>query len=294
MARVATGSAGSRTNRKFLIVAVLFGALTAVLFYAVTSRGGTSSTTTTGGDVQVVVAKAAIPQRTTITASMLELKNVPLSATVAGYFAETTALVGKVTRFPVAANQQLAADAIIDTSPGATVGLSGVVPVGQRAISIQASQIISAGGLILPGDFVDLVWSWPKQEPLTSKTVLRNVQVAAVAQSIVNSSPAAAAGSAPSSAAASDAKTTDGKSIADAVTLTLLLSEQDSQKIFLAEQTGTIRATLRNKGDQDLADTGVADINQLVPIDVVKSLPPELRPRSFGGAGGSAAVAAPN
>lgn len=278
MARVATGSAGSRTNRKFLIVAVLFGALTAVLFYAVTSRGGSSSTTTTsGGDVQVVVARAIIPQRTTITASMLEVKNVPLSATVAGYFSDTTGLVGKVTRFPVTANQQVTVDDVIDTSPGATVGLSGVVPVGQRAISIQASQIISAGGLILPGDFVDLVWSWPKSDPLTSKTVLRNVQVAAVAQSIVNSSLAPAAGSATPSAG-SDAKTSDGKSISDAVTLTLLLNEQDSQKIFLAEQTGTIRATLRNKGDQDVSDTGVADIGQLVPFDIARALPPELRP----------------
>ena len=272
MARVATGSAGSRTNRKFLIVAILFGALTAVLFYAVTSRGGNSSSSTaSGGDVQVVVAKAIIPQRTTITASMLEVKNVPLSATAAGYFGESAALVGKVTRFPVTANQQITADDVLDPAPGAS-GLSGVVPVGQRAISIQASQVISAGGLIVPGDFVDLVWSWPKTDPLTSKTVLRNVQVAAVDQAIVNEALA------PAGSATPVASTSAGVTKADAVTLTLLLNEQDAQKIFLAEQTGTIRAAIRNKGDQDLADTGVADIGQLVPLDIARSLPPELRP----------------
>jgi pilus assembly protein CpaB len=273
MARVATGSAGSRTNRKFLIVAILFGALTAVLFYAVTSRGGNSSSSTaSGGDVQVVVAKAIIPQRTTITASMLEVKNVPLSATAAGYFGETAALVGKVTRFPVTANQQLTADDVLDPAPGASAGLSGVVPVGQRAISIEASQVISAGGLIVPGDFVDLVWSWPKTDPLTSKTVLRNVQVAAVDQAIVN------AALAPVGSATPVASTSAGETKANAVTLTLLLNEQDAQKIFLAEQTGTIRAAIRNKGDQDLGDTGVADIGQLVPLDIARSLPPELRP----------------
>ena len=198
MARAATGSAGGRTNRKFLIVAVLFGALTAVLFYALTSRGGSSSPSgASGGDVQVVVARAAIPQRTIITADMLELKNVPLSAAAAGYFSQIATTVGKVTRFPVSPNQQLIADGVVDTTPGATAGLSGVVPVGQRAVSIQASQIISAGGLILPGDFVDLVWSWPKGDALTAKTILRNVQVAAVAQAIVNSGPAATAGSTP-------------------------------------------------------------------------------------------------
>lgn len=279
MARAATGLAGGRTNRKFLIVAVLFGALTAVLFYAINSRGGSGGSTGSAGDVQVVVAKANIPQRTTITADMLELKSVPLSAAATGYFPEVRGVVGKVTRFPVAANQQVIADSVVDTTPGAAAGLSGVVPVGQRAVSIQASQILSAGGLVLPGDFVDLVWSWPKGDPIASKTILRNIQVAAVAQAIVNSGPAAttptAGGQSSSAPVAADA----AKPIPDAVTLTLLLSEQDAQTIFLAEQIGTIRATLRNKGDQNVADTGIADISQLIPLDVAKNLPIELRPK---------------
>jgi len=284
MARAATRSSGGRTNRKFLIVAVLFGALTAVLFYALTSRGASTTTTApVGGDIQVVVAKGVIPQRTTITAELLQLKSVPLSAAAAGAFSDLASVIGKVTRYPVAANQQVTADSVVDTTPGATAGLAGVVPVGQRAISIQASQIISAGGLILPGDFVDLVWSWPKSDPLTSKTILRNVQVVAVAQAIINSGPApvgtraTAGGSAAAAPIAADA----GKPAPEAVTITLLLSEQDAQKVFLAEQNGIIRATLRNKGDQDVADTGVADVGQLVPIDAVKALPDELRPPNF-------------
>jgi len=284
MTRAATRSAGGRTNRKFLIVAVLFGALTAVLFYALTSRGGTTTTTApSAGDIQVVVARGVIPQRTTITAELLQVKSVPLSAAAVGAFGDITSVVGKVTRYPVAANQQVTPDSVVDTTPGATAGLAGVVPVGQRAISIQASQIISAGGLILPGDFVDLVWSWPKNDPLTSKTILRNVQVVAVAQAIVNSGPAPAAttANAGGSAGAAPIAADTGKAAPEAVTITLLLSEQDAQKVFLAEQNGTIRATLRNKGDQDVADTGVADVAQLVPIDAVKALPDELRPQNF-------------
>jgi pilus assembly protein CpaB len=265
-------------------VAVLFGALTAVLFYALTSRGGTTTTTApSAGDIQVVVARGVIPQRTTITAELLQVKSVPLSAAAVGAFGDITSVVGKVTRYPVAANQQVTPDSVVDTTPGATAGLAGVVPVGQRAISIQASQIISAGGLILPGDFVDLVWSWPKNDPLTSKTILRNVQVVAVAQAIVNSGPAPAAttANAGGSAGAAPIAADTGKAAPEAVTITLLLSEQDAQKVFLAEQNGTIRATLRNKGDQDVADTGVADVAQLVPIDAVKALPDELRPQNF-------------
>ena len=64
MARTAAGSLPGRTNRKFLIVALLFGALTAVLFYALTAnRTSTSKTSTTSTtQVQVVVARVPIRQ----------------------------------------------------------------------------------------------------------------------------------------------------------------------------------------------------------------------------------------
>ena len=139
MARTVAGTTGGRTNRKFLIVAVLFGALTAALFYALTARGGDSSSSSSpaAGDQQVVVAKIPINQRTTITPDMVEVKSVPLNTVISGSFASIDDAVGKVTKYPIEANQQLVGSAVIDTAnPVTDAGLALVVPDGKRAFSI--------------------------------------------------------------------------------------------------------------------------------------------------------------
>ncbi len=209
MARTVAGTTGGRTNRKFLIVAVLFGALTAALFYALTARGGGSSSSSTpaAGDQQVVVAKIPINQRTTITPDMIEVKSVPLNTVISGSFASIDDAVGKVTKYPIEANQQLVGSAVIDTAnPVTDAGLALVVPDGKRAFSISASQVLTAGGLLLPGDYVDLVWvccknglewqgngagkTFNTSAIVFSRPVVQNAQVAAVAQNIVDAGPA--------------------------------------------------------------------------------------------------------
>lgn len=257
MARTVAGSAPGRTNRKFLVVAVLFGALTAALFYALTARSGgsTGGSSTVAGDVQVVVAKVPIKQRTTITADMLEVKSVPANVLTAGAFSSLADAAGKVTKYPIEANQQVASSAVIDTAkPVADAALSLVVPTGRRAMSIQASQVSNAGGLILPGDYVDLVWACCQDKVVVTRTLLRNVQVVAIAQTLISSGPV---GSKSASTAGSDAPVAAdaAKALPDAVTMTLLLTPTESQQLFLAEQTGKLRAVLRNVGDQDVADT---------------------------------------
>jgi Flp pilus assembly protein CpaB len=95
---------------------VLFGALTAALFYALTARSSSStgSGSTVAGDVQVVVAKVPIKQRTTITADMLEVKSVPANALTAGAFSSLADAAGKVTKYPIEVNQQVASSAVIE------------------------------------------------------------------------------------------------------------------------------------------------------------------------------------
>jgi len=288
MARTVTAT-GGRTNRKFLIVALLFGALTAVLFYAMTSNR-TSSTTSApaAGDQQVVVAKVAVKQRTALTADMLELKSVPLNSVIAGSYATVADAVGKVTRFPIEANQQVVASGVVDTTrPLGDAALSEVVPTGRRAMSIQSNQVLSAGGLILPGDFVDIIWICCAGKPVASLTMLRNVQVAAVAQSIVASGPVTPGSSAGAGATAAagtgqaPVAATAGKPVPEAVTITLLLTPEEAQRVFMAELTGSLRADLRSAGDQDAPQTTPSIVTDLLPIDVVNRLPEALKPEGF-------------
>ncbi len=286
MARTAAASLPGRTNRKFLIVALLFGALTAVLFYALTAnRTGTSKATSNSPtDVPVVVARVPIRQRTAVTADMLEVKSLPAGAIVAGAFTGIGDIVGKVTKFPIDANQQVVASAVVDTSrPAAGAALALVVPTGRRAMSIQASQLSNAGGLILPGDYVDLVWACCQDRTVVTRTLFRNVQVAAIAQTLISSGPVDVAGSATSTAGGADAPIAADAAapLPEAVTMTLLLTPQESQQLFLAEQTGKIRAVLRNVGDQDLAETPPSSFLEIAPVDLLKALPEALKPDGF-------------
>jgi pilus assembly protein CpaB len=285
MARTAAGALPGRTNRKFLIVALLFGALTAVLFYALTANRTSNgkSSTTSSTQTQVVVARVPIRQRTSITADMLEIKSVPADARVTGAVAAVTDVVGKVTKFPIDVNQQVSTSAIVDTTrPAAAAALDVVIPAGRRAMSIQASQVQNAGGLILPGDYVDLVWICCADKLVVAKTLFRNVQVAAIDQTIISSGPVAVGSSATPAAGTNEPIAADvAKAVPSAVTMTLLLTPAESQQLFLAELTGKLRAVLRNVGDQDVANTPPSTYLDIAPVDLLKALPDALRPDGF-------------
>jgi pilus assembly protein CpaB len=265
-------------NRRFLLVAVLLAGLSAALVYARISSSEDSGGRGAGaGEQAVVVARTAIKQRTAITADMLDVKPVPTEDVVTGAFTSIDQVVGQVTKFPIEANQQVAGIAVVDTSqPVAAQALSYVVPTGKRAMAIQASQVINAGGLILPGDYVDVIWGCCSDRPVVVNTILRNVQVAAVAQAIVNSGPVNSEDPTSAPVPAEQAPPNP-----DAVTLVLLLTPEEAQRLFLAESIGKVRVDLRGVGDDTTPDSGYALLTDLLPLDIVNALPEELRPEGY-------------
>jgi pilus assembly protein CpaB len=291
MAQRVAGGAQGRTNRRFLLVAILLAGLSAALVYAKISAsdGGSTSSQVSAGDQQVVVAKVPIKERTTITAAMVEVKSVPLNSVSVGAITDATGAIGKVTKFPLEANQQLVGSAIIDTSrPVAGAALSYVVPTGKRAMSVSASQVGNAGGLILPGDWIDVVWTCCSDRPVITKTLLRNIQVAAVAQTIVpsgpvNNSATPAAGEPANGPSTNPVAASAAIAVPDATTVTLLLTPQEAQIIFLAESNGKLRMDLRGVGDLDTPDTGYTNVTQpeLLPLDAVSTLPDALKPEGY-------------
>lgn len=279
MARSIAGSAPSRTNRRFLIIAILLAGLSAALVYAKISAGDDAgSASTTAGTTQVVVAKEPIKQRETITEAKLQLIPVPNSNIIPGYFESFEDVVGKVAKFPIEKNGQVVASTIVDTSnPTSDAALSLLVPTGKRAMSIKASQVANAGGLVLPGDYVDIVWICCQGRAALAKTVVQNVQVAAVAQSIVDSGPSTG-GSEPVAAG-------DAEPLPEASTITLLLTQDEAHLLFLAESTGELRAELRGVGDIDRASEDFTLVIELLPIEIVNQLPEDLRPDGYKPAG---------
>lgn len=286
MAQRAASSSQGRLNRRFLLVAILLAGLSAALVYAriAANDDGSSGGSAAAGDQRVVVARVAIKQRTTITADMVELKNLSTNSVTAGAFVTIEDAVGKVSKFPIEINQQVVSTSVVDTSrPITGAAIAYVVPTGKRAVSIQASQVQTAGGLILPGDWIDMVWTCCSDKLVISKTILKNVQVAAVAQTIVSSGPVSS--STPNAASGAS----DGGPIAadqaaivpDASTITLLLSPEEVQQILLAEGRGQLRATSRGIGDTTVQDSANTLLTDILPESDVALLPEELKPDGY-------------
>lgn len=286
MARsVAGGVSPSRLNRKFLVVAVLLAVLSAVLVYAkISAKSGTTTVSSGTGTQAVVVAKTAIQPRTVVTADQLVLKSISASAVIGGSFSNIAEVVGRTAKYPIQANEQLTASNVIDTSkPVSGSALSFVIPAGKRAMSIQASQVSNAGGLILPGDFVDIIWTCCSGKAIIAKTLLHNVQVAAVAQTIVDSGPVTSASTTPTAGGSSTAPVAAGAAKPDpgAQTVTLLLTPQEAEQVFLAEQNGTFRMDLRGISDTNTTDPGVVNLLNILPPSALAGIPDVLKPDGY-------------
>lgn len=290
--RVASGS-GGRLNRRFLLVAILLAGLSAALVYArisATDSDKSGGGTAGGGNVPVVVASIAIQERTLITEDMLEIKNVPSGAAALGAFGNIEDVVGQVTKFPVAVNQQVLSTSVVDTSrPVDNAQLAIVVPTGMRGFAISANQVNTAGGLLLPGDYVDIVWTccpngleWASTEAgktfstsaiILTRPVVQNVQIAAVAQQIVPSGPVGDGTDGEDGASTNPVAADVPNQVPDAATITLLVTPQQAGALLMAEQTGTLRAALRNPGDTDVipeADAITFVTPGLVPPEVME------------------------
>ena len=284
MARSVAGAAPGRTNRRFLIVAILFASLSGALFYAwMASQSGDNvggGGSVAAGSQQVVVAKTVIKQRTEITADMLEVKSIPANAVVSGGFTTLADVIGKTAKLPIEANQQVVLSSVVDTT-GSTDALAQVVPNLRRAYAISASQVTTAGGLILPGDYVDIYWICCEGGAILAKTVVQNIQVAAIAQNIVNAGPVAS----------SDGTGIEGDPVSagqeqndpEAVTITLLVTPEQAHLLLLAEQSGPLRAALRGVNDTAIAPDNelFTSTLKLLPLEVLQTLPRELWPDGY-------------
>jgi pilus assembly protein CpaB len=281
MARPLTGSATGRANRRYLALALILALLSAVLVYTAISHAGGEDGTTPVSVTTVVVAKESIPARTEILSSMVELRQVPINARGDLALGSIEEVVGKVTRYPLAINEQVLSSKIVSAdSPTEGEALSFIIPEGMRAISISTNQVLSAGGLILPGDYVDILGVFDLESEAGDKketrdafyvqTILQNVEVLAVAQTIVDIVPVDGEENGEAVSSQSQrARNTEEEPLPDAATVTLLATPEQAELLFLAESNGMLRAVLRGFGDAQEQEVRPITELELIPPDVV-------------------------
>lgn len=267
---------GSGSNRRFVMLAIALGLVGAILVYVAFSRDQSGSGGGSSVNTPVVVAKADIPARTTITASMVEVRLVPAdAASVLGY-TDTESVVGEVTRFPIAANEQILSNKVVPLSGtlATSRSLSYVVPAGKRGFAINASEVQDVGGLVIPGDYVDVMVIYDVEFPNVDgemetrdsylvQTLMQNIEVLAVSQSVVDVVPEGEA-----SGSGQRERLSEAKPVPEASTVTLALTPEEAQRLYLAESNGRIRLAVRQYGDAEVQ-----------PIEFITEL--ELFPRNL-------------
>lgn len=261
-----------RSNRGLLILALLSGLAAAILVFVALAQSddGGGSTAPAATTSKVVVALRDIAAGTEIQADMLKVQDVPTNLLVKGAFSDTGLVVGETTRYPVVAGEQLSR---LKVGPQVedNNGLSFVVPKGLRAVSVRIDETSGVGGLLLPGDRVDVIAVIPEEDQTDvdkAVTVLQNIEVLAVAQVAQEPLPPAGdrTGTDPQAdaAATSGQRPEDAKPQPDAHTATLAVTPQQALLLALAQEKGKVWLSLRSFGEDGITDLPVTTLDSLL------------------------------
>jgi len=285
---------GGRGNKAILLVGLFLGLVSAVLVYVYLSQGGGDGEASATATRPVVVATQDMSARVRITAEMVEVKSLAENAVHPDAFSSTDELTDMVTTLPITEGEQILTSKVAATArevpwPGdEELPLSYVVPPDQRALSVQVSEVTGAGGLILPGDFVDVIgvfdvtfYGIKEDDPTSSEefddyvavTVLQNVQVLAVAQEVAESLPGESEDDGTTGEESQPVLPNPADPNPDATNVTLAVTPADAQKLALAEEMGVLKLSLRPVGETD---------ESTVPAIINPEILPSNLPSPFG------------
>ena len=246
-------------GKAVLLLALFLGLISAVLVYVYLSQAGGEKTAASGDTKQVLVAREDIPVATRITDSMVELKAIPVEAIHPDSFSSTEGVVGNMARYPIAAGEQVLSDRVAASSvtlrEGEKLPLPYIVPEGKRAVSVSTSALIGAGGLMRPGDYVDVILTAKLSSgDQIGRIILQNLEVLALDQQVEKVAPKFEEGQ------EERTPTGEGETKPEAVTVTLAVAPVEGEVLITAEQCadnfgGRLALALRPFGEHNTVET---------------------------------------
>lgn len=182
---------------------------------------------------KLVSAAVALSPGTPITEESVTEIDWPESVPLEGAITKKEDALKRVLIYSVAAKQPLFEHDFAEA--GSSLGLSAKIPDGMRAAAIRVNEVNNVAGFLNPGSKVDVLATLRGENNQSStRTVLQNIQVLA----------------------AGNKTEPDPQGKPENVSvITLLVTPEESQKLALAQQQGTIQFVLRNGGDQAKTDT---------------------------------------
>lgn len=215
--------------------------------------------------------------------------DVPLEAVQASDIeagrANEQGVYGATLRQPISEGSSLRDDLMV--RPGEPGFISAVLQPGMRAISVPTNAVASNAGLVAAGDRVDVILSLERsglggeseagQPPaLAAETILRNVRVLALDDSVASLAP---------EADSNGAKAPVNRQRRYFETITLEVVPADAEKLAVAKEIGTLHVALRRVGESDVpvspqAGQAVTRLADTTAIFVRRGTPAESGPPS--------------
>ena len=198
------------------------------------------------------IVVAAKPLRYGMELGADALRELPwsLEALPRGAFSKISDLLSggkRVVLAPVEINEPVLSLKV--TGPGQRATLSSLVAEGMKAVTIRVNDVEGVGGFVLPGDRVDVVLTrQTDKDKASTEIVLQNTRVLAVDQSADTSS--------------------DKPTVAKAVTLEV--STDQAQRVWLASSVGNLSLLLRKAGETAAVSTKritLSDLDGQAPAD---------------------------
>ena len=185
--------------------------------------------------VSVVAAAKDLPVGKRIQQDDLKLITLDRKDLPKGAFLKIADVVDRAVAAQVMASEPVLSGKL--ASKGSGEGLTALIEPGTRAISVQVNEISGVSGFIQPGTRVDVLFTrvFANGDAATT-TILQNVKVIAYGRQL---DPAARV----------DPRDTSRPTVA-----TLLVSQEQGERLVLAEQRGRIQLALRNTLDDEITD----------------------------------------
>ena len=209
----------------------------------------------------ILVAKQDIPKGSLIDPNMLDTAIIPSKFVQPQAASSLDRVSGMVVVAPISKGEQITLSKLTNTKNAGGGDLAGITPAGKRAISIAVDNIALLGGMVKPGDYVDIIalMQIPVQGPdgqqvnqVVVYPLFQNVLVLAVGQ---NTGGIVSQGS--------RYATTESSNVSGPPLVTVALSSQDASFMAFVQEQGKIRLTLRSPADAKVESTIPANWNSL-------------------------------
>ncbi|TAM37613.1 Flp pilus assembly protein CpaB [bacterium] len=190
--------------------------------------------------VTVVVAKQDIPAGAAIKGTMLAEATLNRNMVQPRAAVSIDRVVDKIAIAPIAKGEQVLLNKVTVSEESGSLAMK--VPSGKRAVTVSVDNISSVGGMLRPGDHVDIMGMVPiptlnaegKQvNQLATMPLFQDVLVLAVGQEFMNVST----------------PRKEERTVSASPVITFALSPQEANLIVFVQEQGKIRLVLRSPGD---------------------------------------------